>query len=69
MKKDIHPENYTETTFKCSCGETFTVYSCSAAKEQRIDVCSKCHPFFTGEMKFMDTAGRIDKFKKKYGDE
>ncbi len=63
MKKDIHP-NYTKTTASCACGATFDVGS---TKENiKVEICSKCHPFFTGKQKLVDTAGRIDRFKKKY---
>ncbi len=63
MKQGIHPQWYEEATVMCACGNTFTV---SAAKQTiRIDICSKCHPFFTGEMKFVDTMGRVEKFQLK----
>lgn len=65
MKADIHPE-YTEVSVACSCGATFTTRS-TAAKDLHIEVCSQCHPFFTGKQKIVDTAGRVDKFRKKYG--
>lgn len=64
MKENIHP-NYGEAVVRCACGETFA--SGSTKKELRVEICSKCHPFFTGKQKFIDTAGRVDKFKKKYG--
>ncbi len=64
MKKDIHPK-YGEAKVTCACGETFE--SGSTKKELRVEICSKCHPFFTGKQKFVDTSGRVDKFKKKYG--
>jgi large subunit ribosomal protein L31 len=64
MKQGIHPE-YHETTVRCACGETFTTGS--TKKELRVDICSKCHPFFTGKQKFVDTGGRVEKFKKKFG--
>ena len=63
MKKDIHPQMHT-VTVHCACGETFTTLSTS--EEIRATICSKCHPFFTGAQKFLDTAGRIEKFQKKY---
>jgi large subunit ribosomal protein L31 len=63
MKKDIHPE-YVECTVTCACGNTFT--TCSTKKEIRVEICSQCHPFFTGKQKFVDSAGRVEKFKKKY---
>ncbi|MGI9229476.1 MAG: 50S ribosomal protein L31 [Gammaproteobacteria bacterium] len=64
MKADIHP-NYTEITVKCSCGNTFTTRS-TQSEEVHIDVCSQCHPFYTGKQKMLDTAGRVDKFRRKY---
>ena len=66
MKKDIHP-NYAETTVTCTCGNTFTTRS--TAKDGRIhaEVCSNCHPFYTGKQKIVDTAGRVDKFAQRYG--
>ncbi|AVK80554.1 50S ribosomal protein L31 [Campylobacter fetus subsp. testudinum] len=63
MKKNIHPE-YVECTVTCACGNTFT--SKSNKSEIRVDICSECHPFFTGSEKIVDSAGRVDKFKKKY---
>jgi len=63
MKTSIHPTWYEDATVTCACGNTFTV---GAAKPDiRIDICSKCHPFFTGEMKFVDTMGRVERFQKK----
>ena len=64
MKKDIHPE-YVECNVICACGNTFKTRSNKA--EIRLDICSTCHPFFTGSEKIVDSAGRVDKFKKKYG--
>ena len=63
MKADIHP-TYQEVNVVCACGETFTTRS--TRKDIRLDICSKCHPFFTGKQKIMDTEGRVEKFKKKY---
>ncbi|VAX35323.1 LSU ribosomal protein L31p @ LSU ribosomal protein L31p, zinc-dependent [hydrothermal vent metagenome] len=63
MKTDIHPE-YTETTITCACGNV--VHTRSTKQTLRVEICSKCHPFFTGEKKFVDSAGRIDRFKKRY---
>ena len=63
MQADIHPE-YHETHVHCGCGNTFTTRS--TRKELKIDICSACHPFYTGKLKFVDTAGRIDRFKKKF---
>jgi large subunit ribosomal protein L31 len=65
MKKDIHPE-YVECNITCACGNTFATRS--TKKEIRVEICSNCHPFFTGKQKFIDSAGRVEKFKKKYGD-
>lgn len=63
MKENIHPK-YFKTTAACACGATFDVGS---TKENiRVDICSKCHPLFTGTMKLLDTEGRVEKFKKKY---
>ena len=64
MKKEIHPE-YVDATVTCGCGETFTTRS--AKSEIRVEICSKCHPFYTGRQKFVDTAGRVEKFLRKYG--
>ncbi|WP_103600275.1 50S ribosomal protein L31 [Campylobacter concisus] len=63
MKKDIHPE-YIDCTVTCACGNTFKTKSNKS--EIRIDICDKCHPFFTGSEKIVDSAGRVEKFKKKY---
>jgi len=63
MKPDIHPE-YSTTTVTCACGTTFEVGS--TQKDIRTETCSNCHPFFTGKQKLIDTAGRIERFKKKY---
>ena len=64
MKPDIHPQ-YGECVVKCACGETFVTGS--VKKEMKVDVCSKCHPFFTGRQKLNDTGGRVDRFKKRFG--
>ena len=64
MKKGIHPE-YQECRVVCACGNTFTTRS--TKKEIRVEICSHCHPFFTGKQKFVDSAGRVEKFRKKYG--
>ena len=64
MQQGIHP-NYVEATVKCACGETFKTRS--TKPELRVDICSKCHPFFTGKQKLVDTSGRVDMFKKRYG--
>ena len=63
MKKNIHPERH-DVTARCACGNAFETYSTN--NELRVTICSNCHPFFTGQQKFVDTAGRIDKFNKKY---
>ena len=65
MKKDIHPE-YGESTIICACGNTFKTRS--TKQEIRVEICSSCHPFFTGKQKFIDSAGRVEKFRKKYGE-
>lgn len=64
MKAKIHPE-YKLGTVKCACGNTFQVRS--TVGDISVDVCSACHPFFTGRQKFVDTAGRVEKFMRKYG--
>ena len=63
MKEKIHP-NYQVATVRCICGETFEVGSTN--KELRVEICSKCHPFYTGKQKMIDTGGRVDRFKKRY---
>ena len=63
MKKEIHPK-YEDTTIACACGEL--IQTRSTKKNIHVEICSKCHPFFTGDKKFVDTAGRIDRFKKRY---
>jgi len=63
MKKNIHP-NYAETTITCACGNVINTRS--TEKNIKIEICSACHPFFTGKQKLVDTAGRIDRFKKRY---
>lgn len=65
MKKDIHPE-YVECRVTCACGNTFLTRS--TKKEIRVEICSECHPFYTGKQKLVDSAGRIEKFRKKYGE-
>ncbi len=64
MQADIHPQ-YQDITVSCSCGNTFTTRS-TLEKEVHLDVCSACHPFYTGKQKIIDTAGRVDKFRRKY---
>jgi large subunit ribosomal protein L31 len=63
MKTEIHPQ-YQQVQVHCACGETFMTGS--TKKELRVEICSKCHPFFTGKQKLVDSAGRIDRFQKKY---
>ncbi len=63
MKDGIHP-NYMETTVTCGCGNSFTTRS--TKPELKIDICNVCHPFYTGKLKYVDTAGRIEKFQKKF---
>ena len=63
MKKEIHPE-YVECLITCACGNTFTTHA--TKKEIRVEICSQCHPFYTGTQKFIDSAGRVEKFRKKY---
>lgn len=65
MKEGIHP-NYKEVTVRCACGETFTTGTTKDVEELRVEICSKCHPFFTGRQKLVDSGGRVDKFKKRY---
>lgn len=65
MKADIHPE-YKEIAVQCSCGNTFKTRS-TVGRELHLEVCSVCHPFFTGKQKMVDTGGRVDKFRQKYG--
>ena len=65
MKPDIHPK-YEDITVTCGCGNVFKTRS-TLSEELRIDVCSQCHPFFTGKQKVLDTGGRVDKFYKRFG--
>jgi len=64
LKKDIHPE-YVKSKVTCSCGETFI--TCSTEPVLKVEICSKCHPFYTGKQKLLDAGGRIQRFQKKYG--
>ncbi len=66
MQEGIHP-NYSETKVTCSCGNSFSTRSTLAKDELSIEVCSECHPFYTGQQKVVDTAGQIDKFNKRFG--
>lgn len=63
MKKDIHPKYYNNAKVKCACGNSSTVGS--TVPEINVEICSKCHPFFTGKDKVIDTAGRVERFKKR----
>ena len=64
MKAEIHPE-YVDCTIICACGEV--VHTRSTRPQIRVEICSKCHPFYTGKQKLVDTAGRVEKYQKKYG--
>ena len=64
MKPDVHPK-YIETTISCACGTTYVTRS--TVPDLRVAICSKCHPFFTGRQRLVDTAGRVEKFQRKYG--
>lgn len=65
MQADIHP-NYQEVTVSCSCGHTFKTGSTINKKDLHLEICSQCHPFYTGQQKLIDTSGRVDRFRKKY---
>ncbi|MBK7889631.1 MAG: 50S ribosomal protein L31 [Bdellovibrionales bacterium] len=64
MKDSIHPQYHPEATISCVCGATWKTGS--TQKEVRVDICSQCHPFFTGKQKLVDTEGRVDRFRRKY---
>ncbi len=66
MKKEIHPE-YGDATITCGCGNVLKTRS--TKKEIAVEICSKCHPFYTGQQKYVDSAGRVEKFQKKFGGE
>ena len=66
MKTDIHP-HYHDVNVTCSCGNTFTTQSAMTKDRFNIEVCSECHPFYTGKQKIVDSAGRVDKFNQKFG--
>lgn len=66
MQQDIHPA-YSLVTVTCSCGNSFDTRSTLTESALTVEVCSKCHPFYTGKQKIVDTSGRVDKFKQKYG--
>jgi large subunit ribosomal protein L31 len=65
MKSEIHPK-YAEVNVRCACGHTFKTGS-STCKDIQVDICSACHPFYTGKQKFVDSAGRVEKFQRKFG--
>ncbi len=67
MKTGIHPD-YHEVTVACACGSTFRTRSTYKGDVLRLEICSKCHPFFTGKQKIMDSAGRVERFQRKYAD-
>ncbi len=64
MKDKIHPQYYTDAKVVCACGNSFTVGA--TKKLMKVEACSQCHPFFTGERRMMDTAGRVERFKRRY---
>ncbi|MBC9957013.1 50S ribosomal protein L31 [Yimella sp. cx-51] len=66
MKKNLHP-NYAETTVVCTCGNTFTTRSTAESGRISAEVCSNCHPFYTGKQKILDTGGRVARFQQRYG--
>jgi len=65
MKQGIHPK-YVETKVICGCGNSFTTRTTCAKPELKVDICNACHPFYTGKLKYVDTAGRIERFKSKF---
>lgn len=65
MKKGIHPD-YHEVTVSCACGNSFKTRSTAKGAALRVEICAACHPYFTGKMKFVDTAGRVERFQRKY---
>lgn len=65
MKEGSHPEYFEKATVRCACGNTFETGS--TKPEIRVEICSKCHPFFSGKQKLVDTGGRVERFKKRYG--
>ena len=64
MKQEIHPEYYSQAKVVCSCGEVFTTGS--TKPELKVELCNKCHPFYTGEQRIVDTEGRVDRMKRRY---
>jgi large subunit ribosomal protein L31 len=67
MKQGIHPE-YTDTKIRCLCGSEIHTRSTANKEELQVEICSSCHPFFTGQQKIIDTAGRVERFKQRYKD-
>ena len=65
MKAELHPD-YHKVRVTCACGESFETMSTHSGEEVRVDICSKCHPFYTGKRKIIDSSGRVDRFRKKY---
>ena len=65
MKQGIHPKYHEKTVVKCACGSAFETGS--TKEDLHVEICSQCHPFFTGKQKFVDTGGRVEKFRKKFG--
>jgi len=65
MKKKIHPQYFEQATVTCLCGNSFTIGS--TKQEIRVEVCGKCHPFYTGKQRIVDSMGRVERFKKRYG--
>ncbi|MFV0665664.1 50S ribosomal protein L31 [Denitromonas sp.] len=66
MKADIHPK-YNDVTINCSCGNSFVTRSTVGKETMSVEVCSECHPFYTGKQKIVDTAGRVERFRQKFG--
>ncbi len=66
VKPEIHPE-YVETTVTCTCGSSFTTRSTATSGQIKVEVCSQCHPFYTGKQKILDTGGRVARFEKRFG--
>ena len=66
MKEKIHPDDH-QVTVKCACGETFVTGSTQRGDVIKVEICNKCHPYFTGKQKLVDAGGRVDRFKKRYG--
>jgi large subunit ribosomal protein L31 len=65
MKKDLHPEYFSDASVSCVCGAKYTIGA--TQKEIRVEVCSKCHPFYTGEQRIVDTEGRVERLRRRYG--